>query len=51
MLEEAGGYLIDSQGRAFCYNRRDTLLNASFLAVGSEPQRWLGYWPALRQLR
>ena len=45
VLEEAGGYLLDQQGRAFCYNRRDTLLNAGFLAVGSEPQRWLRYWP------
>ncbi|MEK6789369.1 MAG: 3'(2'),5'-bisphosphate nucleotidase CysQ [Pseudomonadota bacterium] len=47
VLEEAGGYLIDSQGRAFRYNRRDTLLNAGFLAVGSEPQRWLNYWSTL----
>lgn len=45
VLEEAGGQLIDQQGRAFCYNRRNTLLNASFVAVGSEPQRWLSYWP------
>ena len=45
VLEEAGGHLIDSQGRAFRYNQRDILLNAGFLAVGSEPQRWLSYWP------
>lgn len=45
VLEEAGGQLIEQQGRAFCYNRRNTLLNASFVAVGSEPQRWLSYWP------
>ena len=45
VLEEAGGQLIDQQGRAFRYNRRETLLNAGFLAVGSEPQRWLHYWP------
>ena len=46
VLEEAGGHLLDKQGRPFCYNRRDTLLNAGFLAVGREPQRWLSYWPA-----
>lgn len=45
VLEEAGGYLIDSQGRAFCYNQRDTLLNGSFLALGKEPQRWISCWP------
>lgn len=45
VLEEAGGHLIDQQGRAFRYNRRNTLLNASFLAVGTEPQRWLSYCP------
>lgn len=44
VLEEAGGYLLDQQGRPFRYNQRDTLLNASFLAVGAEPQRWLRYW-------
>lgn len=46
VLEEAGGHLLDKQGRPFCYNRRDTLLNAGFLAVGQEPLRWLSYWPA-----
>lgn len=45
VLEEAGGHLLDKQGRPFCYNRRDTLLNAGFLAVGQEPLRWLSYWP------
>lgn len=45
VLEEAGGHLIDQQGRTFRYNRRDTLLNTSFLAVGCEPQRWQRYWP------
>ncbi|MES2908679.1 MAG: 3'(2'),5'-bisphosphate nucleotidase CysQ [Pseudomonadota bacterium] len=47
VLEEAGGHLIDCQGRVFRYNRRDTVLNSGFLAVGSEPQRWLNYWPTL----
>lgn len=45
VLEVAGGQLVDQQGRPFRYNCRDTLLNASFMAVGSEPQCWLKYWP------
>lgn len=45
VLEEAGGHLLDAAGRAFRYNRRDTLLNGEFLAVGSAPARWLACWP------
>ncbi len=45
VLEEAGGYLLGPDGRAFRYNCRDTLLNGSFLAVGAEPERWLACWP------
>lgn len=46
VLEEAGGFLVGWDSRAFGYNRRDTLLNAGFLAVGSEPGRWLSHQPA-----
>lgn len=46
VLEEAGGHLLDARGRRFRYNRRDTLLNAGFLAVGAEPVQWLACWPA-----
>ena len=46
VLEEAGGHLLDARGRRFRYNRRDTLLNAGFLAVGAEPVQWLACWPS-----
>jgi len=36
---------VDQQGRSFRYNSRNTLLNASFLAVGCEPEQWLSLWP------
>jgi 3'(2'), 5'-bisphosphate nucleotidase len=33
LLEALGGGLYDLQGRPFCYNQRDTLLNGEFVAV------------------
>jgi 3'(2'), 5'-bisphosphate nucleotidase len=45
VLEMAGGHLVDQQGHSFRYNNRNTLLNASFLAVGCEPHKWLSLWP------
>jgi len=45
VLEEAGGWLLSATGEPFCYNRRDSLLNGDFLAVGSQPARWLACWP------
>jgi 3'(2'), 5'-bisphosphate nucleotidase len=41
VVEEAGGVLVDEQGRPFRYNQRDTLLNGSFLVVGAAPEKWL----------
>lgn len=40
VLEEAGGVLMDEQGRPFRYNLRPTLLNGSFIAAGSAPALW-----------
>lgn len=40
VVEEAGGALIDEQGRPFRYNVRDTLLNGSFIVVGAETAKW-----------
>jgi 3'(2'), 5'-bisphosphate nucleotidase len=34
ILEGAGGAVLDSSGRAFRYNQRDTLLNGDFVAFG-----------------
>ncbi|MDP2227827.1 MAG: 3'(2'),5'-bisphosphate nucleotidase CysQ [Moraxellaceae bacterium] len=47
VLEEAGGALVDEQGRPFRYNQRHTLLNGSFLALGSAPEKWLPCWTPL----
>lgn len=44
VLEEAGGALLDAQGRPFRYNARASLLNGSFLAFGTDPERWLACW-------
>ena len=40
VVEEAGGGLVDEQGRPFRYNQRDTLLNGSFLVFGDAPETW-----------
>lgn len=40
VLEEAGGLLVDEDGRPFRYNRRQSLLNGSFIAAGSAPELW-----------
>lgn len=40
VVEEAGGVLMDEQGRPFRYNERDTLLNGSFIVAGAEPALW-----------
>lgn len=40
VVEQAGGLLIDEQGRPFRYNRRDTLLNGSFIVAGAGAALW-----------
>ncbi len=40
VLEAAGGALIAPDGRAFRYNRRETLLNGDFLALGDPSLPW-----------
>lgn len=45
VLEEAGGELVDSRGRRFCYNARNTLLNGNFIAVAGTSAPWLAHWP------
>lgn len=46
IVEEAGGALLDTQGRPFRYNRRDTLRNGDFLVTGRDAERWLPFWRA-----
>jgi 3'(2'), 5'-bisphosphate nucleotidase len=37
---EAGGCVVDLAGRPLCYNRRDTVINPSFLAYGDQSRNW-----------
>ncbi|MCP5175853.1 MAG: 3'(2'),5'-bisphosphate nucleotidase CysQ [Moraxellaceae bacterium] len=43
ILEEAGGALVDTQGRPFLYNKRSSLANKDFIVVGdiAHTQDWL----------
>ena len=40
VLEAAGGAVLAPDGRAFRYNRRDTLLNGDFIALGDPQLPW-----------
>jgi 3'(2'), 5'-bisphosphate nucleotidase len=40
VLEAAGGQVVNLQGEPLTYNRRDTLLNPEFLAVGDPHFAW-----------
>lgn len=40
VLQEAGGAVMDLQGRAFRYNRGESLLNPEFIAVGDPSVDW-----------
>lgn len=40
ILEAAGGAVLDPQGHPFRYNRRDTLLNGDFIALGDVALPW-----------
>ncbi len=50
VVEEAGGALVDAKGRPFRYNQRDTLLNSSFLVVGSKLSVWMPAWQAAEKI-
>ncbi|WP_297925983.1 3'(2'),5'-bisphosphate nucleotidase CysQ [Metallibacterium sp.] len=41
ILEQAGGAVLDLQGHALSYNRKDSLLNPSFIAVADPARDWL----------
>jgi 3'(2'), 5'-bisphosphate nucleotidase len=43
VLEEAGGRLIDMQGKPFCYNEKESLLNPHFFAIGAGDHDWQQY--------
>ncbi|MEP6633514.1 MAG: 3'(2'),5'-bisphosphate nucleotidase CysQ [Luteimonas sp.] len=40
ILEAAGGCVIDTEGRPFRYNQRDTVLNGDFMALGDPGLPW-----------
>ncbi|MDE2156375.1 MAG: 3'(2'),5'-bisphosphate nucleotidase CysQ [Xanthomonadaceae bacterium] len=42
VLQEAGGTVMDLQGRVFSYNRGESLLNPEFIAVGDTSIDWAG---------
>ncbi|TAM60235.1 MAG: 3'(2'),5'-bisphosphate nucleotidase [Rhodanobacter sp.] len=46
VLQEAGGAVLDLQGRAFSYNRGESLLNPEFIAVGDTSIDWAARWQA-----
>jgi len=41
VLQEAGGALLDLQGETFAYNRKESLLNPEFIAVGDPTVDWV----------
>ena len=41
VLQEAGGAVLDLQGRPFSYNRGESLLNPEFIAVGDRTVDWV----------
>ncbi|HNJ87574.1 MAG TPA: inositol monophosphatase family protein, partial [Agitococcus sp.] len=48
ILEEAGGALVDRQGRPFLYNKRDSLANKDFIVVGDKA--YVDDWLACMQV-
>jgi 3'(2'), 5'-bisphosphate nucleotidase len=43
VVEQAGGQVVDLNGRPLRYNARESLLNPWFLAFGDSKVNWLGY--------
>jgi 3'(2'), 5'-bisphosphate nucleotidase len=44
VVEEAGGALLDEQGRPFRYNARASLRNGSFIVLGDNAEVWRACW-------
>ncbi len=43
IVEEAGGAIIGTNGKALLYNTKDSLLNPDFLVVGDPSYNWIQY--------
>ena len=41
VLEQAGGHVVDLEGRPLAYNAREELLNPWFVAYGDDTVDWL----------
>ena len=41
VLHEAGGALLDLTGQPLAYNRKDSLINPEFIAVGDPQVDWM----------
>lgn len=43
IVEEAGGFITDTQSRKLRYNARESMINPDFLVFGSGDYRWVDY--------
>jgi 3'(2'), 5'-bisphosphate nucleotidase len=43
IVEEAGGQVIDLEGKRLIYNTQESLLNPHFLVIGDSRHNWLNY--------
>ncbi len=42
VVEQAGGQVVELDGRPLSYNRKDDILNPYFLVIGAQDHDWLG---------
>ena len=42
VVEQAGGQVLELDGRPLSYNRKDDILNPYFLVIGAQDHDWLG---------
>ena len=45
VVAQAGGYVVDLQGKPLRYNTKDSVLNPYFLVYGDDTRDWLAYLP------
>ncbi len=45
VVSQAGGYVVDLQGKALRYNTKPSVLNPYFLVYGDETRDWLSFLP------
>lgn len=47
VVTQAGGHVVDLQGKALRYNTKPSVLNPYFLVYGDESRDWLAYLPEM----